>query len=170
MASLIDTLIDTLFKENEEYETLLELSIEKTGVIVRADNDGLNAIVMKEQKIIERINALEKQRTEVTNDIGVVLGRAPEDLTLPRLIELLANQARECELLKQVRDKLSDTLGRMVQVNESNKALLNESMEMLQFEMNILQSMKQAPATANYSGNTYADNSYGGATSFDTKQ
>ena len=63
MASLIDTLIDTLFKENEEYETLLELSIEKTGVIVRADNDGLNAIVMKEQKIIERINALEKKRT-----------------------------------------------------------------------------------------------------------
>jgi flagellar biosynthesis/type III secretory pathway chaperone len=72
--------------------------------------------------------------------------------------------------LKQVRDKLSDTLGRMVKVNESNKALLNESMEMLQFEMNILQSMKQAPATANYSGNTYADTSYGATTSFDTKQ
>ena len=170
MASLIDTLIDTLFKENEEYETLLELSIEKTGVIVKADNEGLNAIVMKEQKIIERINALEKTRTEVTKDIGLVLGKNSSELTLPRLIELLANQTRECDLLKQVRDKLSDTLGRMVKVNESNKALLNESMEMLQFEMNILQSMKQAPATANYSGNTYADNSYGAATAFDTKQ
>jgi len=170
VASLIDTLIDTLFKENEEYETLLELSMEKTGVIVKADNDGLNAIVMKEQKIIERINVLEKKRMEATKDIGVVLGKAASELTLPHLIELLAKQPRECELLKQVRDKLSDTLGRMVQVNESNKALLNESMEMLQFEMNILQSMKQAPATANYSGNTYADNSYGTATSFDTKQ
>ncbi len=170
MASLIDTLIDTLFKENEEYETLLELSIEKTGVIVKADNDGLNEIVMKEQKIIERINALEKARTEVTKDIGLVLGKNPTELTLSRLIELLAKQTRECELLKQVRDKLSDTLGRMVKVNESNKVLLNESMEMLQFEMNILQSMKQAPATANYSGNTYADNSYGTATAFDTKQ
>ncbi len=170
MASLIDTLIDTLFKENEEYETLLELSIEKTGVIVKADNEGLNAIVMKEQKIIDRINALEKQRIEVTKDIGVVLGKSPAELTLPRLIELLAKQTRECDLLKQVRDKLSDTMSRMVRVNESNKALLNESMEMLQFEMNLLQSMKQAPATANYSGNTYADNSYGAATSFDTKQ
>ncbi len=170
MASLIDTLIDTLFKENEEYETLLELSIEKTGVIVKADNEGLNAIVIKEQKIIERINALEKRRMEATKDIGVVLGKDPKDLTLPRLIELLSKQTRECEQLKAVRDRLADTLGRMVKVNDSNKALLNESMEMLQFEMNILQSMKQAPATANYSGNTYADNSYGAATSFDTKQ
>ena len=170
MASLIDTLIDTLFEENKEYETLLELSMEKTGVIVKADNEGLNEIVMKEQRIIERINALEKTRTEVTKDIGLVLGKNPSELTLSRMIELLEKQTRECELLKQVRDKLSDTLGRMVKVNESNKALLNESLEMIQFEMNILQSMKQAPATANYSGNTYADNSYGTATAFDTKQ
>ena len=35
MASLIDTLIDTLEKENKEYESLLELGLEKTGIIMR---------------------------------------------------------------------------------------------------------------------------------------
>ena len=86
MASLIDTLIDTLFEENKEYETLLELSMEKTGVIVKADNEGLNEIVMKEQRIIEKINALEKTRTEVTKDIGLVLGNNPSELTVSRMI------------------------------------------------------------------------------------
>ena len=37
MASLIDTLIDVLDKENTEYETLLELSMEKTGIIVEGN-------------------------------------------------------------------------------------------------------------------------------------
>lgn len=170
MASLIDNLIETLIKENEEYETLLELSMEKTGVIVKADHDGLNEIVMKEQKVVERINALEKTRAEVTKDIGIVLNRKVSELTLPKLVEMLANQPRECSMLKEVHDRLKDTLTRMVQVNESNKALLNESLEMLQFEMNLLQSMKQAPATTNYSGNNYADASFGGATAFDAKQ
>ena len=40
MASLIDTLIDTLEKENKEYESLLELGLEKTGIIIRNDEIG----------------------------------------------------------------------------------------------------------------------------------
>lgn len=170
MASLIDNLIDTLTKENEEYEILLELSTEKTGIIVKADPEALNEIVQREQSVVERINALEKRRTEVTKDIGIVLNRNPKELTLPKLIEFLSGQPKECNELKSIHDKLSDTLSRMNKVNESNKALLNESIEMIQFEMNLIRSMKQAPATANYSGNSYADDSYATRASFDAKQ
>lgn len=170
MASLIDNLIDTLTKENEEYETLLELSTEKTGIIVKADPEALNDIVQREQLVVERINVLEKKRAEVTKDIGIVLNRNPKELTLPRLIEFLSGQPKECNELKCIHDKLSDTLARMNKVNESNKALLNESIEMIQFEMNLIRSMKQAPATANYSGNSYADDSYATRASFDAKQ
>lgn len=52
MASLIDNLIDTLTKENEEYEILLELSTEKTGIIVKADPEALNEIVQREQSVV----------------------------------------------------------------------------------------------------------------------
>lgn len=41
---------------------------------------------------------------------------------------------------------------------------------MVEFEMNILRGMKQAPSTANYSGSEYADNNYGAMGSFDAKQ
>ncbi len=170
MASLIDNLIDTLNKENEEYEILFELSTEKTGIIVKGDTQALSQMVQKEQEVVDRINILEKKRTEITKDIGIVLNRDPKDLTLPRLIELLARQERECSVLKQIHDKLSGTMSRMVSVNESNKVLLKESMEMIDFEINLIKSMKQAPATANYSGASYADNSYASRISFDAKQ
>lgn len=171
MASLIETLITTLQKENEEYETLMTLSLEKTGVIAKGDLDALGKIVEQEQTIVERVNVLEKKRTEVTKDIAVVLSKKPEELKLPVLIRLLEGQTKECEALKAIHDRLSDTMSRMVRVNEHNKALLQESIDMIQFEMNLIQSMKQAPATANYNGNEYADASaYGTNASFDAKQ
>ena len=95
MASLIDTLIDVLDKENTEYETLLELSMEKTGIIVEGNVTALNEMIVREQQVVERITALEKKRTETTNDIAMVLNRKPDTLTLEHLAELLAGQETE---------------------------------------------------------------------------
>ena len=44
MASLIEELIDTLNKENSEYEKLLELSRRKSAVIVSRDIPALEKI------------------------------------------------------------------------------------------------------------------------------
>lgn len=170
MASLIDNLITTLQTENDEYQTLLGLSMEKTGIIVKGDVEALNIMVEKEQEIVERINVLEKKRTEATKDIALVLNKDPKTLTLTVLTDLLKGQKRESDALKEVHDKLSATMAQMVKVNEHNKVLLQESIEMVQFEMNLIQSMKQGPSNANYSGMDYANNDYGMNGSFDAKQ
>lgn len=170
MASLIENLITVLQKENSEYETLLELSIAKTDVIVSGDVNALNELVMKEQSIVERIQKLEKKRTEATKDVAIVLNRKPEELTLGVLAELLSGRKAESDALKNIHDKLKNTLGKMADVNESNEALLLESIEMVDFELNLAQSFRQAPTTANYSGNTYTNDSYGPTGSFDAKQ
>lgn len=170
MASLIDNLITTLQQENDEYQLLLKLSMEKTGIIVAGKPDELSIMVEKEQEVIDRIVALEKKRTETTADIAVVLSKDPATLTLPVLTEILSGQKKESAALKAVHDKLKDTMSQMVKVNEHNKVLLQESIEMVQFEMNLIQSMKQGPSNANYSGMDYADNSYGSRASFDAKQ
>ena len=70
MASLIEELITTLKEETVEYEALLELSTEKTGIIVRDDIQNLNEMVAKEQSHLDRIANLEKKRTEVMKDIA----------------------------------------------------------------------------------------------------
>ncbi len=171
MASLIDVLIDTLEKENTEYEGLLELGIEKTNIIVRNDVEELSRMVEKEQLVVERIMALEKKRTEVSNDIADVLNKDVKTLTLTRLIELLGSQQKERDALVSIHDKLSLTMKRMIDVNERNKALLDESMDMLKFEMNLVQSLRRGPETNNYGRDAYISNNYAlPETKFDKKQ
>lgn len=170
MASLIENLIDVLEAENSEYEKLLELSVKKTDIIVKGDVDALNDMVGREQLVVERINSLEKKRIDATNDIALVLNRKPEELKLEKLADMLSGQKKESDALRNIHDRLKTTLSNMVRVNDNNRALLQESIDMVDFEMNLAQSMRQAPATANYSGSTYTDDSYGPAGSFDAKQ
>ena len=171
MASLIDVLISTLEQENTEYEGLLELGLQKTGIIIRNEVDELSRMIEKEQLVVDRIMVLEKKRTEVSQDIAEVLNKDVKTLTLTRLIELLSSQKKERDALVSIHDKLSLTMKRMVEVNERNKALLNESMEMLQFEMNLVQSMKRGPETNNYGRDAYISNNYTlPNTRFDRKQ
>ena len=171
MASLIDILIDTLEKENTEYESLLELGLEKTGIIIRNDVKELSRMVEKEQLVVERIIALEKKRTEASNDIADVLNKDVKTLTLTRLIELLSSQKKERDALVSIHDRLSLTMKRMMEINERNESLLNQSKEMLEFEMNLVQSMRRGPETNNYGRNAYISNNYTlPDTKFDKKQ
>ena len=60
----------------------------------------------------------------------------------------------------------------MRQVNEQNRELIQTSLELVQFEMNLMQSMQAAPETANYSRGAYNTGDTMGVTrgKFDAKQ
>ena len=62
MASLIETLIDVLDKENTEYQGLLKLSEEKTTAIVNGNVERLQEILGLEQRSIDKINKLSGMR------------------------------------------------------------------------------------------------------------
>ena len=69
MASLMENLIDVLEKESMEYENLLNLSMQKTPVIVSENLEQLAKITDEEQLIVSRINHLDHLRNEAVNDI-----------------------------------------------------------------------------------------------------
>ena len=69
MASLIETLIDVLDKENTEYQGLLKLSEEKTTAIVNGNVERLQEILGLEQRSIDKINKLDAFRDENVGDI-----------------------------------------------------------------------------------------------------
>lgn len=156
MASLIDELIDTLEKENAAYQELQELSVQKTGIIVKGDIQALHDIVEKEQILMtDKVQPLEKKRQECTNDIATVINRKPEELTLSRLTELMSGQPDTQKRLCEIHDKLHDTMAQMKKVNDMNKVLLQESLELVQFDINLMNGMRQAPLTANYDRHAY---------------
>lgn len=171
MASLIDELVEVLDKENTEYVALIDLSTEKTTALVKNDIDELQRIMVSEQQIVDRINMLEKDREQTIEDICRVIHVDSKELTVKVLIELLKKQPAEQAKLKEVHTKLKKTLDKMVRLNDNNRALMKQSMEILDFEMNLLKGLKMAPETNNYTKGAYsAGGTDYGAGVFDAKQ
>ncbi len=172
MASLMESLIDVLEKECSEYEGLLALSQRKTPVIVSGDLEALQKITDEEQDFVSRINHLERKRSEVTADIANVLNRDVVALTLPNLIAMLSARPAEQKALAASHDRLHEAVHGLQRVNEQNSELLQNALEMVEFEMTLMQAMKSAPATANYNRGAYNAGDTMGVTSkgFDAKQ
>ncbi len=172
MASLMENLIEVLGQENSEYEVLLELSRKKTPVIVSGNLDELQKITDDEQRMASRIANLEKQRMEVTADIANVLNKDVETLKLTDLIAMLSARPAEQNALAKVHDALKASVRGLQRINEQNRELLNNALEMVEFEMNLLQAMKTAPETANYNRGAYSAGNTMGMHSkgFDAKQ
>ena len=172
MASLMEDLLNTLEQENAEYEQLLALSLKKTPVIVSADLEQLQQITDEEQLIVSRINKLDKVRNECMTQIAGVIHKDVNELTLAMVVDIFKRRPEEHKKLAAVFDKLKDTIAQMKRANEQNRQLLQSSLELVQFDMNMLQAMKTAPETANYSRNAYSTGSVMGTATgrFDAKQ
>ena len=170
MASLIETLIDVLNEENTEYEQLLKLSEIKTAAIVNGDVEKLQEILVQEQSFIDRINDVDARREENVKDICTVLNLSPKGTKIDVIIEMLSKQPKEQSALEEVQLKLKRTLNLLMRINDNNKLLLQESMEMIEFEMNLVKNSVVAPQTGNYSKGAYEQVHSYGTGSFDAKQ
>ena len=86
-----------------------------------------------------------------------VLNKDVEKLKLTNLISMLDKSPKEQKQLREVHDQLKTTMADMQQINSHNQDLIRESLELVEFNMNVVRSMKAAPETANYT--RYAETS-----------
>ena len=172
MASLMENLIEVLGQESEEYEGLLALSQKKMRIIAGANLEDLQKITDDEQEVVSRLNRLEKRRIEVAADIANVLNKDVETMKLTNLIEMLSARPAEQAALAAVHDRLNSVVRELKRTNEQNSELLEEALELVNFEMNMLQAYKAAPETANYTRSAYNSGAQMGVDSggFDAKQ
>lgn len=150
MASLMENLIETLNQECTEYETLLGLSMKKTPVIVAGNLEELTRITDEEQIVVGRIGHLDRIREEVYADIANVINKDVKTLKLTDLIDALEKRPAEQAKLAASYDRLKAAVHEVKRVNGQNEALLKSALEIVEFEMNMLQSAKAAPEGANY--------------------
>jgi len=171
VASLMEELINTLDQENIEYEKLLKLSKRKSDIIVSKDIAQLEKITDEEQIVVTNINRLDSKREEVTKDIANVINKDVESLKLSVLINLMGRQPEQQRKLAVAHDKLKQTVNQVKLVNETNQKLIEQSLEMVEFDLNLIRSMRQAPQTANYGRNAVSSGSeLGSVRGFDAKQ
>ena len=172
MASLMENLIEVLDKESREYESLLGLSMKKTPVIVSGNLEELAKITEEEQIVDSKIVNLDNKRQEVFADIANVINRDVKKLMLADLVDILAQRPQEQQKLAKVHDRLKTVVHEVERVNNQNRTLIQNALEMVEFDMNMLQAMKTGPETANYNRGAYNTGAQmgPGAGGFDARQ
>lgn len=170
MASLMDDLTQVLENETVEYQKLLALSEDLRGALIESDVPAVERISASQEDVANGIQSLESKRTRIMNDIAVVLNKKPEELKVSVLEETLANQPKQQARLAAVRTELKETMDELKRTNQSNQALIRQSMELLEFDLNLFRSMRQAPETANYNKSAVNTGDLLGSRAFDTKQ
>jgi len=153
VASIMDEFISVLEEENSTYEKLVALSKTKTDAIIYSKIDDLTRITEAEQEVMGELMRLDKQRLKIRGEMSKILRVPEESLTLLSMANMFEKRPQDKQKLLDLREKLRLTLIEVAQVNKENESLLQQSMEMLEFDMNLIRSMKVAPTTANYDRN-----------------
>ncbi len=171
MASLIENLIGTLEEECSLYEKLAEQSMAKTSVIVANDLERLSQANLEEQTLVEQITSLSHKRNQELTEIATVLGKDAKTITVSQIIKLMEKQPEFQHPLIDVRNKLLRQVEILNAINVHNQELLQQAIEMTEYSINLIQSINQAPETANYNGANYSGSTLGsGYSAFDAKQ
>jgi len=170
----MENLIQTLNEEAKVFERLLALSMKKTPVIIAQDLAGLQQITDEEQDVVIEVNRLEKKREVCMNDIASVLNKDVQTMNLSSLIKMMDNRPNEQQQLAAIHDKLKSLTEQLKRTNSQNESLIANALELVEFDMNLLQAYKTPPKTANYNKGAYnVGDSLGGEVnfgSFDAKQ
>lgn len=145
MAGMVQQLTEVLEAELNNYNKLLQISLEKTSIIIKGNIDELKLLVAQENEIVGKNQHLEKNRISIMNDISIVLNKEKDTLTLNNLIELLNSQEEEQTKLKYISTMLSKTLNDLKIANKQNGELINQSIEYLDFNMNMIRSSQSLP-------------------------
>ena len=170
MASLIENLITVLEEESNLYELLTEESMAKTPVIVANDLKRLADANAKEQKIVDDITAVSHKRDKALTEIATVLGKDAKTITVSEVIHAMEKQPEFQHPLIAIKDKMLKQVENLRRVNLHNQELLKEALEMTEYSINLVQSLNQAPETANYDKNAYNTGTLLGGSGFDAKQ
>ena len=170
MASLMDDLTQVLENETVEYKKLVELSESLREALIASDVPAVERLTADQEEVSNGIQSLESRRTRIMNDIAVVLNKKPEELKVSMLEQSLAGQPALQERLAAVRTELKQAMDELKRINHTNQALLRQSMELLEFDLNLFRSMRQAPETANYNKSAVNTGDLLGSRGFDAKQ
>ena len=150
MASLIEELIMVLGDEEKIYSEIIPVAEKKTQISVNNDLQSLNSITEEEQELLGKISKLEKKRQEVIRNIGIVMNKKESELNFVTIIELLNGQEKEQEELRKLHDKLKRTIDVLSTLNERNQMLIKQSLEMIDFDINLMQSLRTSPGVGQY--------------------
>ncbi len=151
-SDLVKQLIDVLNQENEIYDTISKISNNKTNLIVGGKVTELESIIKVEQSLILKISKLEDEREKIVDKLCDLLGKKPEEVTISSLAAQLGQN--DSAKLKDCQEKMVDTIKSLKNTNDLNSKLIKNSLEYIDFSINMMTSIDTVNNSYGSSGQT----------------
>ena len=153
---LINDLIDILEKELKIYEDILEISKNKTDIIVKGKVKELENITELEQSFIAQIGKLEAAREDLVDKICSDIGKdSSKNITVTELMGYI--EASQAERLNSYKENMVSLLKEIKDKNDLNAKLIKSSMDYIDFSINIMSNV--SVEGNNYSGKAQINDS-----------
>lgn len=147
---LVNSLIEVLNNEAALYKGILKIAKNKTDVIIGGKVSELENIVKLEQYIILQLSKLEEEREELVDKLSVQLSVDASDITLSSLEKLLPKE--QAERLESCHKMLPEIVRDLDQANVLNSKLIKNSLDYIDFSINVLMNAGSAGSTYGNSG------------------
>jgi flagellar biosynthesis/type III secretory pathway chaperone len=155
-AYMLEALLKTMTTLIDLHESLLSVSEEKTTRLKENNINGFNDLLKIEQKHVQALEQVEKQRLKEASNLAARLGLA-ENAPVTTIIDSLP-EASDKEALEEKATTLLAHVVDIKQQEDLNRQLLKQSLQFVQLQMDILQptvesltygnkSAKEDPAT-----------------------
>lgn len=147
----ITPILETLNKLERMHRSLLELAKQKTEYVKVGEMEQLDALLKKEQMHVAAIETLEKQRQQQVAQYMQTKGiQAQETATITNVIESTAGS--EQQQLIELRDSLLAVVNELKERNSLNQKLVLQSLQFVNFTLDMLKPQRHQTNTFNYSG------------------
>lgn len=119
------------------HHELLDVSKKKTEVIKEGNVDELQQILVRERKLVRKVEAAEKRRMELVDGWLQTQNFTASDATLTTILEQLTN-GNERSALEKVTIELTKAITDLKAQEKLNLALINQSMQFVQVSLDLL--------------------------------
>ena len=147
----ITTILETLSKLERMHRSLLELTKQKTEYVKVGDMEQLDGLLKKEQMHVAAIETLELQRQQQVKQYFTATGvTTSETATMTDLIEVTHGEQRQ--QLSDLREQLLQVVSELKEHNKLNQKLIMQSLQFVNFSLDLLKPQRHQTNTFNYSG------------------
>lgn len=133
----ISPIIASLDRLLQLHQSLVQLSHTKTELLKKGDATELQQLIKKEQKHIQAITKVEKQRVKETAQWAIAHQFDPETTTVTFILDQLTDQTAH-QQLEETTKALTETLVELKQQESLNQQLAAQSLQFVQMNIEMI--------------------------------
>ncbi len=160
-ASLVAETRKAVLAECELHNKLLENAELKQQVIIDRDLEKLQELTRWDEAILEEIAKWEDYMEKAVKGLAFLWRESTSNLTMSRLLELLANEpgilSSQIEEIKKEQEQLQKTLSALKEVNDKNTLLLRRSLAVVNYSLDVILGRKSESSVYDEKGRRQED-------------